>query len=97
MSNPTETQKMNCGQVIFEILEQTNMEAVDAINYCFNDLAECNKSELKDVKMVAKMDDQSGLDKQLTATYGDSLEVATLIGMQKVAPNKRPDEAKKLI
>ena len=57
MSNPAETQKMNCGQVIFEILEQNNMEATDAINYCFNDLAECNKSEKNEVKMVAKMED----------------------------------------
>ena len=73
------------------------MEAIDAINYCFNDLAECNSSELKEVKMVAKMEDLSGLDKQLVATYGDSLEVATLIGTQKIAPNKRPEEEKKLI
>ena len=67
------------------------------MNYCFGDLAECNKSELKEVKKVEKLEDLSVLDSKLVKTYSDSLEAATMVGMQKVAPNKRPGEPKKLI
>ena len=73
---------MNCGQVIFEILEQNEKkDVVEAINYCFHDLAECNTSEVAEVKEATKIEDFSQLDAQLIETYGDSLDVAVLFGM----------------
>ena len=39
----------------------------------------------------------NSLDQKLVKTYADSLEVASMVGMQKVAPNKRQVEPKKLI
>ena len=81
MSKPEQTGNLNCGQVFFEILEQQDLEIVEAVNYCFGDLAECNKSDLKEVKKAEKLDDLDGLDQKLVKTYGDSLEAATLVGM----------------
>ena len=60
MSKSEETNQVNCGQVIFEVLEQTKIEnPIDAITYCFYDLAECNSSDMNLIKYAQKVDNSS--------------------------------------
>ena len=63
MSKQEETHEANLGQLFIEILEQTQIEnPVDAITYCFNDLAEANGSDMNLVKYAQKVDDPATLD-----------------------------------
>ena len=87
----------NFGQVIFEILEQAEKPDEEALPYLFQDMAEVNMSAESEVLRTQTLTDPMLLGHFEQLLGPGKVFIATLVGRQRVAPNKRPDEPKKLV
>jgi len=83
----------NFGQVIFEVLDQTEKSDAEALPYLFNDLAEVNQSQETSIDRCEAVTDSNIIGKFDTILgTTNNVHISVLQGKQKVAPNKRPGE-----